>query len=222
MTKYPLTWPAGWKRSQSRANANFSKGERQYSTDPANRSSWLKRRDLTVNDATQRVLKALRIFGVLEGDAIISTNVELRLDGLPRSNQPEPADPGAAVYWQRVGDKGGFKCMAIDRYDRVADNIAAIAATLDAMRAIERHGGALILDRAFMGFTALPAPGQTAGKGWREILGFGPDITPARREVEVSYKVMRSKYHPDKPGGSAEMFDTVQRAWELAQQEIRA
>lgn len=220
MTKYPLTWPAGWKRQQYRASANFSKGEMVSSSD-APGSQWLKRRALTVNDATQRVLKALRIFGVLEGDAIISTNVELRLDGLPRSNQPEPGDPGAAVYWQRTGDKG-FKCMAIDRYDRVADNIAAIAATLDAMRAIERHGGALILDRAFMGFTALPAPGQSTGQGWREILTFAPDSRPNLEQALTAYRQLRSKFHPDKPGGSAELFDRVQRAWEQAQQEIAA
>lgn len=220
MTKFPLTWPAGWKRTTHRTSANFSKGERQYSQTPGE-ASWLKRKGLTVSDATQRVLKALRIFGVLEGDAIISTNVELRLDGLPRSNQPEPSDPGAAVYWQRHSDKG-FKCMAIDRYDRVADNIAAVAATLDAMRAIERHGGALILDRAFMGFTALPAPGQTSGKGWREILGFEPDSTPTLATADQNYRKLRSLHHPDKPGGTPEMFNTVQRAWEQAQQELRA
>ena len=38
--------------------------------------------------------------------------------------------------------------MAIDAYTRTADNLAAVAATLEAMRAIERHGGAQILERA--------------------------------------------------------------------------
>jgi hypothetical protein len=69
--------------------------------------------------------------------------------------------------------------MAIDQYDRVEHNLAAIAATLDAMRAIKRHGGAEILDRAFTGFTALPAP-MAGGKPWRQVLGFDLDYTPTR------------------------------------------
>jgi len=52
--------------------------------------------------------------------------------------------------------------MAIDIYDTVAGNLAAVAATLDAMRAIERHGGAQILKRAFQGFKALPSSTATA------------------------------------------------------------
>lgn len=62
------------------------------------------------------------------------------IDGFPRSGQSEPSDGGVAVYW--LTSTGETKCIAIDRYDRVADNLAAVAATLDAMRAIERHGGA--------------------------------------------------------------------------------
>jgi hypothetical protein len=77
-----------------------------------------------------------------------------------------------AVYWIKTGRKQ-MKCMAIDRYGRVADNMAAIAATIEAMRAIERHGSAEILERAFLGFQALPEPEQ-----WWQVLEFG---TPASR-----------------------------------------
>ncbi|KVD37855.1 hypothetical protein WJ41_22830 [Burkholderia ubonensis] len=62
---------------------------------------------------------------------------------------------GVAVYWETRA--GARRVMAIDQYTRVADNLAAVAATLDAMRAIERHGGARILERAFTGFAALAA-----------------------------------------------------------------
>ncbi|MGN5479481.1 hypothetical protein ACTMU2_29065 [Cupriavidus basilensis] len=102
---------------------------------------------LTVSDGVNRVLDELGRLGARPGSIIISTNVAVRLDGLPRSGQREPADPGAAVYWQ---DRSGApRVMAIDQYRSVADNLAAIAATLEAMRAIERHGGAQILERAF-------------------------------------------------------------------------
>lgn len=216
---YPLTWPEGWKRTPdfARKRAKFSKGERRYSSDGQN--SWQGHRDVTIGEGTNRVLDSLARFGVRSGAAIISTNLQLRNDGLPRSGQRAPDDPGVAVYWERKGDKS-MKCMAIDRYDRVADNLAAIAATLEAMRAIERHGGAAILDRAFTGFTALPAPGQTTARGWREVLGFSVDTTPSRELLDERYKSRRSMNHPDK-GGTAEDFNAVQIAYEQATQEIR-
>lgn len=217
MTKYPLAWPTGWKRAHHRVSANFNKKDWQPSSaDPAKQIQ--RGRPLTVNDATQRVLEALRVFGVLGGEAIISTNLVLRLDGLPKSNQPEPVDPGAAVYWQRPSDKT-TKCMAIDQYDRVADNIAAIAATLTAMRAIERHGGALILERAFMGFDALPAPGQTLARGWMEVLGVGEGVT--YESAQTAYRRLSSQHHPDRPGGSHDKMAELNWAWSQAQTTLR-
>jgi hypothetical protein len=218
ISAYPLAWPAGWTRTgeSQRMRAKFHGSERQHSTQPGG-GSWLRKRDLTIAEGTSRVLAELQRFGVLTGDAIISTNLVLRFDGLPRSDQRAPSDPGVAVYWQRPGEP--MKCMAIDLYERVADNLAAIAATLEAMRAIERHGGAQILDRAFSGFTALPAPGQTTG-GWRVHLGFPQDASPTLAEAEQAYRWLRGQHHPDKPGGDAALFHQVQLAWEQAQQEL--
>lgn len=102
------------------------------------------------------------------------------------------------------------RCMAIDRYARVADNLAAIAATLDAMRAIERHGGAEILNRAFTGFTAL---GHDGSEKWWDVLGVRSDAR--HTEIEAAYRRLRSQHHPDN-GGDAEQFHRVQRAFEQA------
>lgn len=217
MTKYPLAWPAGWKRTapSQRERARFSKGERQYASSPNSDSrSWMRKRDLTIGDGTQRVLDALRILGVLDGDAIISTNLQLRLDGLPRSGQSAPDDPGVCVYWERAGDHGQ-KCMAIDRYDRVADNLAAVAATLEAMRAIERHGGAQILDRAFTGFTALPAPGQTTARSWRDVLELNGDTSIEK--ARENYRRLAGLRHPDR-GGSHSAMAELNAAWAQAQE----
>lgn len=164
-------------------------------------------RALAVADGVERVRGELARMGIRDDELVICSNLELRLDGFPRSGQREPADPGIVVYWR---DAGATRCMAIDRYDRVADNLAAVAATLEAMRAIERHGGAEILNRAFTGFTALPAPGGTAH--WRDILD------PAN--PEGSYRRLRGLYHPDR-GGDADEFRAVQHAWDAYQQEQR-
>jgi DnaJ-domain-containing protein 1 len=70
---------------------------------------------------------------------------------------------------------------------------AAIAATLKAMRAIERHGGATILDRAFAGFKELPAPEQP----W-QVLGVSSQASTA--EIDQAYKRLVAKHHPDRGG----------------------
>ena len=197
---YPLAWPAGWKRTMRRAEARFSTKGGRWSTSRA--------RSLTVADGVQRVREQLDRMGMLD-DCVISTNLQLRLEGLPRSNQSEPADPGVAVYWR---DAAGTRCMAIDRYDRVADNLAAVAATLGAMRAIERHGGAEILERAFTGFTALPAPG--ASREWWEVLGV--PRTATREDARAAYRRLAAQHHPDKGGDAARMAE-INRAWDEAQ-----
>lgn len=215
MTKYPLSWPAGWKRTKegARLRARFSKGVRKYQDDPdpARRSSYVVRGEVTIAEGTKRVLKSLDMLGA-SGEAIISSNLALRLDGLPRGGQGEPDDPGVAVYWEVRGHRG-HKVMAIDLYDRVADNLAAIAATLEAMRAIERHGGAQILERAFTGFAALPAP-----KTWREVMGL-PDHVTLRDTIAKTYKELALERHPDR-GGTHEAMAELNRAWESALREL--
>lgn len=204
ISAYPLSWPAGWLRTvaHKRASVRFGKASRARAG-----GGWDNGRPLTITEAIGRVRSELTRMRIHDDDLVISSDLQLRMDGLPRGNQSEPADPGAAVYW-RDGEE--TRCMAIDRYDRVADNLAAIAATLDAMRAIDRHGGAEILNRAYAGFTALPAP--VAGESpWYVVLGVSHDASAAI--VEQAYKRLRSVNHSDK-GGDDDLFIRVQRAYE--------
>jgi hypothetical protein len=210
---YPLQWPAGWKRTQHRTRAQFSKSVYVSSTVPGG-TGYSRKGDLSIHDGVTRVREELRRMGIRDDDIVISTNLQLRLDGLPKSGQAQPADPGASVYWRT---KGQQRCMAVDQYDRVEHNLAAIAATLDAMRAIKRHGGAEILDRAFTGFAALPPP-ITGARPWRDVLGVAFDERDAVRITEC-YRICRSKAHPDK-GGTSEAFQAVDRAYEQACREL--
>lgn len=212
---YPLAWPEGWPRAKNREYAKFSASSKVYDTNA--QRSVTRARDLTVNDGTARVIATLQRMGRGPDDVVISTNIALRLDGLPRSNQPEPGDPGVAVYWQTR--KGERKVMAIDRYTRVADNLGAVAATLEALRGIERWGGGQILDRAFSGFAALPAPGQTHARGWREVLNVDGSVT-SLEEVKGQYRRLSSVRHPDKGGTEAEMSE-LNWAWAQAQESLR-
>ena len=203
---YPLQWPNGWRRTDpgNRKRARFGRASsRNYN------GSWTASRPLTINEAVERLRAQLATMGIQDWNTVISTNLVLRLDGLPRSNQSEPSDPGAAVYW-RDSTQAGWpaRCMAIDLYDRVADNLAALAATLEAMRAIERHGGAEILHRAFTGFTALPSS-QT--ETWWDALGVARNAHPDA--VLDAYKRKRAAAHPDR-GGTTDDFLRIQTAWE--------
>lgn len=210
--RYPLCWPAGWKRITERVSARFSRRETQYGSPDAqgHRNTWKSSHQLSVADALARLRAELRRMGLRDDDFIISTNVELRLDGLPRSDRREPSDPGVAVYWEQRSKQ---QCMATDRYDRVADNMAAIATTLDDLRSIERHGGAEILERAFIGFAQLPS--STDRKPWREVLGFGPEARVTKDELDKRFRKLAEQHHPDK-GGNIEEFHRINGAREDA------
>lgn len=201
---YPLAWPIGWPRIgiAGRKRAKFGKEERRFSSVP-NGGSWINKKDLTIQDGTDRIVAELRTMGVRDGGWVLSTNLELRNDGMPRSGQRMPTDPGVAVYWTR---KGKQQVMAIDIYDRVQDNMAAIAASMNALRAIERHGGAQILDRAFEGFVALPPPDKFDPFA---VLGLKPGAS--REEIETAFRAQAKKCHPDS-GGSVDEFQKLERA----------
>lgn len=189
---YPLQWPPGWPRAKLRKTGAFKKSSESQSSRVAR---------LVPADGAVRVLYELERLKVERHEIVISTNLKLRIDGLPRDEYAGP-DPGAAIYWRKGKNT---RCMAIDRYDRVADNLAAIAATLEAMRAIERHGGAEILDRAFTGFTALPAPEQ-----WFQVLGVGAQAS--REDIEQAYRRLAMEHHPDRIGGDGSQMARINTA----------
>jgi DnaJ domain len=186
---YPLKWPPGWARlsESQRKPAAFNVGGNS------------QQRKLEINDAVKRLYAELHAFGVKDESIVISTMLRPRLGGEPV--QGKDTDPGVAVYWER---KGSRQCMAIDRYTRVADNLAAVAATLNAMRAIDRHGGATILDRAFTGFTALTGPSEP----WTLL---GVDRLAGATEIKDAYRRKASVHHPDK-GGDPETFKRLTEA----------
>lgn len=78
-----------------------------------------------------------------------------------------------------------------DAHTRTRDNLAAIVATLEAMRAIERHGGAQIFERAFTGLRALPKP---SGSDRWDVLQVTRDAT--REVIEANYRRFARDQHP--------------------------
>jgi hypothetical protein len=187
---YPLQWPIGRRRTNSwqRVRAKFANAKRP----------------LSIMDGVERVLDELKVLGVTRDDVVISSNVPTRLDGFPKSNVPEPGDPGVAVYWRRAKDTVP-RCVAIDTFDRVADNLAAIAKTINCYRMIERYGNAEMMERAFDSLALLPAP-----ESWWQVLGLGgPNATSS--EIYGAWRRLISEHHPD-AGGDTNQAARINRA----------
>lgn len=178
-TSYPLTWPTGWKRSSRSEGSRFGKCSMEF--------------------ASQAVLRELRSMGVPDYRVIVSTNVRLRQDGLPLSNQRQPQDAGAAVYFKL---KGKDCVLACDKWNRVECNLWAIAKHIDALRGQERWGVGT-LDQAFAGYAALPPP--SGSRDWWSVLGV--DRAASMDVIKGAYRDLARALHPDQGGSNNQMAE---------------
>lgn len=186
---YPLQWPVGMPRTASPARSAFgAKG---------------------IGAASTFVLNEIRrMRGSL---VVISSNLQLRGDGLPYANQRQPNDCGVAVYFQRRGQPIVFAC---DRWHKIEHNLHAIGKTIEALRGIERWGSADMVDQAFSGFAALPAPALApTGESWWQVLEVREDADMAM--IEAQYRILSRLAHPD-AGGSNKAMARLNAAREAA------
>lgn len=128
-------------------------------------------------------------------NVVISTNVPTRQDGLPYSNATEPRDHGVAVYFRLRRES---RVLACDKWDRVADNLVALAKHVEAVRGQVRWGVGS-LEQAFGGYKALPEVG--ARREWWEVLGV--DEGAHWQTVENRREELLFKHHPDRGGSQA-------------------
>jgi hypothetical protein len=189
LTAYPLCWPVGWKRTPYPQKSNYG--------------------DFSIAHARDFVQQQVRLMG--GENLIISSNLVLRDDGLPRSGQRQPQDKAVAVYFMYHGKQ---MCFACDKWATVEDNIRAIGKTIDAIRAIERAGSSDLMERAFTGFAALPAP---ASEQWWVVLGVSQNAD--YDTVKATYRKLAMQHHPD-TGGNVDEFQRVQMAYEQAKQAL--
>lgn len=188
---YPLCWPDGVRRSQSRIRSAFkANGKTVY----------------RVRTKLREEVKRMN-----GKDLIISTNQRTKNDGEPVANAKEPEDTGVAVYFDL-----GYRtvCLACDRWYKLWENLYSIAMTIEAMRAVDRWGVSDLLDRMFTGFTALT---DDAGKGWAAILQVSGDATEG--EIKSAYRERMKEAHPD-AGGSTEKAAEINAAYQQAMEDI--
>lgn len=205
---FPLAWPAGRPRTPAgdRRPALFRDAGRHLTMTSSRARLCAQIEMLTPRGRAWRL-----------DDIRLSTNIRFTLAGTRDQNvsRREPDDPGVALYFALDGRPHVLAC---DRWTTVYDNIAAIAAHIEALRGQERWGVA-DLAQAFAGHVALPPPGAQPARRWWQVLGLpGPDMT--RHDVDVMYRRLASRHHPD-AGGTRERWDELAAAYEEAKRACR-
>lgn len=180
--RYPLAWPAHRPRRRSQDRI---KGDFQANGKP-----------ITLAAAADRLDDQIERLGGKY--PVLSSNVELRLDGRPRADRSPPQDPGACVYFEL---KGRPMAMACDAYTTVQMNIAAIANHIDAVRRQARYGVASA-EESLQAFEALPAPG---GRHWTTVLGIARDADP--ETIKAAHRRLLIDRHPDRGGSDSDMAE---------------
>ena len=195
ITAFPLKWPEGYART------------------PAEQR---RRSQFRQTIATARAFLQEEVRRLEGSNLVISSNQPLKQNGELRGDSQRftSTDYGVAVYFDW---KGRSYTMCCDAYRQLWENLYAIARTIAALRQIDRDGVSDFLERAFTGFPALPAAGEsTAFDAW-SILGIAPT-----RDVDTIRAAWREKSkvaHPDAPGGSPQAWDELQEALKQATQQ---
>lgn len=195
--RYPLSWPNGWKRTAShqRKRAAFHQTKTVYHTrNDGSQSAWKQKESLSVGSALGRLDSELRRLGAR--DVLLSSNLRVNLDGRPSAAQAKMLDdPGVACYFKLNGSP---RVLACDKWLSAAENIAAVAGHIQAIRAQDRYGVGT-LEQAFAGYAALP---PTAADWWT-VLGVSREATT--EQIDTAFKALARKHHPDVGGDHAQM-----------------
>lgn len=207
---FPLQWPEGWKRTPY-----FNRGTPRFE------SRFVEDRDA--------VLRRLERRGA--SNVVITSFLPTNTRGQPYIGPVE--DPGIAVYWferRKSGEAATELVLACDCWARVADNMRAIAKSLEALDGLDRWGASQVVERAFAGFAALP-PGASGTidevskkKPWRDVLepiGGWPELE--RDELlalaKFRHRKLIAQHHPD-AGGNAELAAELNVALADAEKEL--
>ena len=184
ISAYPLSWPKGLPREKKPVSSLFK---------------------TTISGALKNVNNSLIAFGKDSGtpteNIVISSNVTLGAE--------KPKDAGVSVWFVWENKQ---LCVAVDKYQKVEDNLQAIYHIIESRRTELRHGGLHILRQSFTGFKALPETVDMSNDFVWEFLGLNnkPD---SKEEVEKNYKLKAKQLHPDVATGSTEKFNMLQQVY---------
>lgn len=217
---FPLQWPDGWARTRSDFRARSKFGYRNSG-------------QVSFSAARQELLDELARLGA--ANAVITSDLPTRHDGLPYANG-RAEDPGIAVWFVLPDDRGVMheRVFACDKWRSHAENMQAIAKSIEALRGLDRWGASDVVTRAFAGFNALPpgsgdevTPPPPVKRPWWEVLGINLEVriaTPRELLLDIAklqHRKLIKTAHPD-AGGSHEAAAELNAAIEEAERELGA
>jgi hypothetical protein len=168
----------------------------------------------------QAILELQRLLERLDVDSIvISTDVAVNRYGEPVDGQGHADDPGAAVYFTYQSEPYVLAC---DRFQRPADNLAAISKHVRALWRGTSHLGVGSLLRAFAGYAGPPPPRSQGPVNWRRVFGLAQDEIVTVERVNSIYRALAWKLHPDKQAGSHAAMSELNVARDAALRDIAA
>lgn len=188
--KSPLEWPIGWPRSKNRVSGN-----RRYTR--KSHSGYMK--PWPINSAGEELFKELGRLGAK--DCIVTSNLAIRKDGMISGNQRYDEDMGVAVYFSLDGKP---LVMANDTFFEPQNNIRQLTIALQNLRHLSENGGAIMKQRAFSGFSALPAP-MSGEEPYYSVLNFLPDEELTEAKINTRYRKMAKQHHSDTGGEDGRM-----------------
>jgi hypothetical protein len=142
---------------------------------------------------------------------------DIRRDGLPKANARHGPNPGVIVSF---GSEFGPLRYATDAYDDWRSNLRAVALSLEALRAVNRHGVSRRGEQ-YRGWTAIPsaAPGRgpfsdrAEAETWMQKCAAENGIG---RVDDIGwgalYRLLAKEMHPDRNDGSTELWDRLDAA----------
>jgi len=210
--QFPLEWPEGRPRTPAHQR-KFGRFRRDD-------------RPVTIVGARERLFAELDKLGV--ATCVISSDIPRKAKGTFDLDRVFRGDPGICCYFDLKGQSFALAC---DTYTEVSQNLAALAAHIEATRAIERHGVATAQE-ALRAFQALPPPDPKqpatikASQPWWLVLrlgeGFLETLEPsvAYACVEATFRQLAKKAHPD-TGGSHEAMAELTAARDAALASIK-
>ncbi len=206
---FPLQWPEGWERTKASNRQRSRFGH-------AGQVGFAQARGDLLTELDR--LRATFI--------VLTSDLPMRGDGLPYANG-RADDPGIAVWFVLHGQERVFAC---DKWRSHAENMVAIAKSIDALRGLDRWGAGDVVTRAFAGFAALPpgsgdeyVPAPPKQRPWREVIG---GVWPAGLNGLELLAIAKARHrerimicHPDR-GGDAELAAELNVAMSEAETEL--
>lgn len=205
---YPLQWPNRLTRTKSSERQRSAFGGR----DKASLSPFETGKEVEAELARLRATQW-----------VITSNLPSRgPTGLPYADG-HSSDPGIAVWcvYRRVE-----RVFACDRWMKPAENLRAIAKSIEAMRGLVRWGMADVLESVFTGFAAALPPGPQEIRSWREVFEVGESLADVCNDdllaiIKARHRRLIGQAHPD-AGGSDDRAAELNSALDAAEKELTA